>query len=125
MAHIQPTAFLSAAEVWRKWRGAADALVPSTPPPIAIDQVERRRIGRLHQARGMVQVFAAEQTSISEAMSYVVTAEQPGKVEQVRLVLTNMASDRRHAGNILEQIKITERAVAQLWLIRMQQEPAS
>jgi hypothetical protein len=70
----------------------------------------------------MVQAFAAEQVSIAEAMSYIVTAEQPLKVEQVRLVLTNMAGDRRHASNILEQIKITERAIAQLWLIRMQQE---
>jgi hypothetical protein len=33
-----------------------------------------------------------------------------------------MAGDRRHAGDIMGQIKIAERAMTQLWLIRMQQE---
>lgn len=121
-ARIQPPAHQSAAELWRKWRLAADALVPSTPPPIPLDQLDRRRSGRLSQARGMVQAFAAEQTSIAEAMAYVVTAEQPAQVDKIRLVLTNMATDRRHATNVLEQIKIAERAITQLWMIRMQQE---
>ncbi len=121
-ARIQPPAHQSAAELWRKWRLAADALVPSTPPPIPLDQLDRRRSGRLSQARGMVQAFAAEQTSIAEAMAYVVTAEQPAQVDKIRLVLTNMATDRRHATNVLEQIKIAERAITQLWMIRLQQE---
>jgi hypothetical protein len=122
---VQPAAALSAAEVWRKWRSAAETLVPSSAPPIPIDQLERRRLGRRSQARGMVQEFAAEQTSVAELMSYVVACEQPAQAEQIRLVLTNMASDRRHGTSVLEQIKITERAISQLWLIRMQQEPAS
>jgi hypothetical protein len=119
---IQPAAAQSAAEVWRKWRSAADTLVPSSPPPIPVDQLERRRLGRRSQARGMVQEFAAEQTSLAEVMSYVVSCERPEKVEQIKLILTNMASDRRHAKSVLEQIKITERSISQLWLIRMQQE---
>ena len=125
LVKVQPAAHGSAAEVWRRWRSMADTMVPSSPPPIPIDQLERRRLGRLSQARGMVQAFAAEQTSIAEAMSYIVTCEQPAEAERVRLVLSNLASDRRHAGNVLEQIKVAERAISQLWLIRMQQEPAS
>jgi hypothetical protein len=125
LTKFQPPAFGSAAEVWRKWRLAADALVPSTPPPIPLDQLDRRRSGRLSQSRGMVQAFAAEQTSIAEAMAYVVTAEQPVQVEKIRLVLTNMAADRRHATSVLEQIKVAERAITQLWMIRMQQEAGS
>jgi hypothetical protein len=73
----------------------------------------------------MVQAFAAEQTSVAEAMSYIVACEQPGDIERIRLVLSTLAADRRHAVNVLEQIKVAERAIAQLWLIRMQQEPAS
>ncbi len=122
---VQPPAYSSAVEVWRKWRSAADRLVPSSPPPMTLDQIDRRRLSRQSQARGMVQAFAAEQASVAEIMGYVVACEVPTHIEQVRLVMTTMAADRRRAGNVLEQVKVSERAISQLWLIRFQQEPAS
>lgn len=125
VVRVQPAASDSAAEVWRRWRALADKVAPSSAPPLSLDQIERRRVSRKSQARGMVQAFVAEQASIAEMMSYVVVCEQPGQMEQVRLVLSTLASDRRHATNVLEQIKVAERAMAQLWLIRFQQEPAS
>ncbi|MBX3377484.1 MAG: hypothetical protein KF678_10835 [Phycisphaeraceae bacterium] len=124
-ARVQPAAHASAAEVYRRWRAMADKLAPSTPPPISLDQIERRRVSRQSQARGMVQAFAAEQASIVEIMSYTITCEQPASADQVRLILSNMAADRRRAAHVLEQIKIAERAIGQLWLVRFKQEPAT
>jgi hypothetical protein len=119
-----PAAAASAAQVWQKWRGAADAIVPTTPPPIPLDQIDRRRSGRISQARGMVQAFSAEQSSLCEVMAYVINAEQPSRADQIRTILDRLADDRRHAAGILEQINAAERAAVQLWLVRFQEDPA-
>lgn len=120
----QPPAHASAAMVWARWRAAADTLVPTSPPPMRLDQIERRRHGRVSQARGMVQLFAAEQTSICEVMAYVVAVELPAEGVRVKEVLDRLATDRRKAAGVLEQINATERAMIELWLIRMQEDPA-
>jgi hypothetical protein len=121
----QPPAATSATQVWQAWRKAAESTVPTTAPPMTLDQIDRRRAGRLSQARGMIQAFAAEEASICEVMSYIVNTERPAQSEQVKLVLSQMADDRRRSNGILEQIRATERAMTQLWLIRMEEGPAS
>ncbi len=119
----QPHAHLSAAQVWQSWRAAADAVVPTSPPPMPLDQIDRRRAGRLAQASGMVQRFAAEQAGICELMAYVIHAEQPARAEQIRLILTQFTDERRRAPSILQQLNAAERAMTQLWLIRFKEEP--
>jgi hypothetical protein len=123
-AQQQPPAAASAAQVWQRWRSAADAIVPTSPPPVPLDQMDRRRAGRIGQARGMVQAFSAQQTSLCEIMAYVINAEQPARAEQIKGVLDRLATDRRQATSILEQLNATERAIVQLWLIRFQEDPA-
>jgi hypothetical protein len=117
----QPAAAESAALLYRATRAAAEAMVPTIAPPLTLEQIDRRRSGRLGQARGMVQAFAAEEVSIAELLAYIATVEQPARVQDVRLVLSDLAAERRRARHILRQINAAERAMVQLWLIRMQQ----
>lgn len=121
----QPPAEASASQLWTIWRGAADKVVPIGPPPIRLDQIERRRSGRLSQARGLVQQFGAEQSSLCEVMAYVIASEAPGRTDDVRAILVQLAEDRRRAQSILDQLNAAERAMVRLWLIRLgpAQEP--
>ncbi len=121
----QPPAERSAAMAWQRWRMSADAIVPTAPPPIPLDQIDRRRNGRLSQAHGMVQAFAAEEASICEVVAYIVNAEQPAKADQVKLVLSQLGEDRRRATSVLHQINVSERAMTQLWLLRFKEDLAS
>jgi hypothetical protein len=123
-SNAQPAAYISAAQVWQRWRNSAGSVVPTAPPPLLVEQIERRLAGRLSQASGMIQVFAAYQVSIAEVMAYVVSAEHPSKAEDVGLILSQMSDDRRRASTIPQQIKATERAIVQLWMIRFEESPA-
>ncbi len=117
----QPAGAVSAGQLWRTWRAAADGAVPSIAAPIGLDQLERRRSGRQGQAVGLIQQFAAEQASLTELLSYLVASEQGSRVEDVRLVLADFASERRRARHIFRQMNAAERAMTQLWLIRFNQ----
>jgi hypothetical protein len=118
---IQPSAGDSAASLYRTLRASADTLVPTVAAPYTLEQIDRRRAGRIGQARGLVQAFAAEEVSIAEVMAYLATVEQPARAADVRLVTTQLVAERRRAEHVLGQIKATERAIVQLWLIRMNQ----
>jgi hypothetical protein len=117
----QPAGAVSAGQLWRAWRASADTAVPSMSAPLALEQIERRRSGRQGQAQGMVQEFAAEQVSLAELLAYLVAAEQPGRMDDIRLVLSDMNSERRRAKHISRQLNAAERAMSQLWLIRFNQ----
>jgi hypothetical protein len=121
----QPPAHTSAAQVWQRWRTAAESVIPTAPPPVPLDQIDRRRDGRLSQARGMVQRFAAEEASIAELMAYIIHAEEPARSEQINLIMSQFADERRHATSILHQLSAAERAMVQLWLVRFKEDPAS
>jgi hypothetical protein len=120
-----PDPYRSAAAVWSAWRSVAEPLVPSVAPPLPLSQIDRRRTGRLAQARGPLQLFAAEQASICEVMAYIVTCERPGRSQEVRDTILRLASERRSAGQIFEQMIAAERAMLELWLIRLFEEDPS
>jgi hypothetical protein len=101
-------------------------MVPSSAAALRLDQVERRRAGRLSLARGPVEAFAAEQASLCELMGYVLACEKPSQAEPARRIVEQLIADRREARDILEQLKAAERAMLRLWLMRLEQpeEPA-
>lgn len=101
---------------WLKW---AQALNPSGNTPVTLDQVQRRIGGRSRLASGMIQAFAAEQVDTAELMAFVVAAEQPGSSASVAAVLDRLGKARRSADHIFAQILGTERAMAELWALRL------
>lgn len=111
----------AAAAMWRLWRDAAEAASPNEYAPFSLGVIDRRREGRVTLASGPIQRFAADQTGTAELTAYVVTGERPAAASAVRLVMSEMAQDRRKAGHIFGQLAAAERAILRLWLVRFQE----
>lgn len=103
-----------------RWQGSASAAIPSGREPFSPDQVARRYGARAALADGMVQRFAADQAALCEYVAYVVATEQPAQSAVVAEVLDRLGETRRRARTILEQTHAVERAMAELWLIRLE-----
>lgn len=109
----------AAAKLHAHWRTIADGAVPSSNPPITIDQIERNHAARIGVASGPVQRFAVEQLAACELMAYTVAAERRHRTEDIRDLLDDLAAQRREARHILQQIRDVEHTMARLWSIRM------
>lgn len=117
---------VSAARMWTMWRDAIrPGFVPQTSiAGLSLDAIERQRAGRLAIARGLVQVFAAQQVSVCELMAVVVAQERPDAAEEIVGILETLAIQRRSATSILKQIQDVEAAMLRLWLVRLGEAPA-
>lgn len=113
-----------AESLWLSLRAEAQRHSPNPRAPIRLDDIDRRRDGRLTVASGPVQVFAAEQVACVEAMAYVVTGESPGRAAAAKKVIEDMSDQRRRAKSIFEQVLATERAMMRLWMLRFGEEEA-
>lgn len=104
--------------IWDDRIQTAERLIPSHSSTRTLDQIRRRRIARVSTVSGAAQLFAAEQTSLVELMTYIISAQEPEHADAAALVNADMAAQRRKAKTVFEQINLTERAFLRLWLIR-------
>lgn len=102
------------------WDRLARSLTPSGREPLRLDQVERRAEARAKNARGIVQQFAADQVTLAETMAYAISCERPARSGDVARVLDDLAASRRTAEHVMTQIRDTERAMLELWIIRLE-----
>lgn len=109
----------SVSELYKNWEQAADSHADDVAMSKRLEDLRKRRIGRVTLADGIIARFAAEQVSLVEAMGIVIESERPNAASQVEAVLWEMTSDRRTASNIIEQIVIVETAAVKLWQIRL------
>lgn len=114
----QVTPDRAAARLWSRWRREASTPTFGPRPAMSLEQIDLRRSGRLRVAEGLVQAFAAEQASLAEVLGYLVSVERPGASDRATVVLADLASERRLARDIVEQVSAGERAIARLWLLR-------
>lgn len=105
--------------LYTAWRAEAAGHVPNTGAPVRLDQLDRRRAGRLAAAVGPIQQFAGEQASAAEALAYIVSGEQPARAAEVSEIISVMQRERRAASHVFEQTKCTQRAILRLWAIRI------
>jgi hypothetical protein len=89
---------------------------------LEVESVLARHASRLGLAEGPVQTFAAEQITAFELMSIAVASERLDQTVAVQALLAQVRTERSHAGDIVEQIVIVERAFVALWAIRLGQE---
>lgn len=108
----------AARALWSSWRTEAGRIIGTPRTGRTLEVIDRRRSGRLSLASGPVQRFAAEQSSIAEVMGYVVASERPSRAPDISAALDRLASERRVASSVFEQIEATERAMLALWMIR-------
>lgn len=118
-ARTAPPAEQSAAMLWRQWRDRVDGSGAPSLGGLTLDEAERRRTGRVALARGRVQVFAAQQASLCELMALVIAAERPAAAARVEQTLDLWHDRRAAATHVLGQVQVTERAMSELWLIRV------
>ncbi len=102
---------------WQRW---AEAMTPGGRAPLTLDQIQRRHAGRAGLSEGLVQSFAAEQVTTAELMAYVIAGERPDSADQVRAVLDRLTKARRQAEHVFGQILAAERAMTELWMIRLE-----
>lgn len=102
------------------WDRLARSLVPSGREPMRLDQVERRAEARAKNAIGIVQKFAADQATLAETMAYAVACERPSRTPEIARVLDDLSNRRRTAEHVLTQLREGERAMLELWIIRLE-----
>ncbi|HPO92198.1 MAG TPA: hypothetical protein PL072_01895 [Phycisphaerales bacterium] len=103
-----------------RWRQQAERSAFNPSWSMTLDQLDRRADSRRSLAVGPVQAFAAEQTSLVEAMAYVVSAERTSRSRSAAAALDELAQSRRTASHVYEQLYAAERAAARLWLLRLE-----
>lgn len=106
----------------KRWREQAEKSAFNPTWPLTLQQINRRAQGRRSLAVGPVQVFAAEQTSLAETMAYAVSAERSGRSVTAQQIMSELAQSRRSASHVYEQILASERAIARLWRLRLQEQ---
>jgi len=91
----------------------------------SLEQVAKRSAQRRAQALGPIQSFAAEQAGLAEWLAYLVAAERPERETAAVEVIDQAATQRRKARHVFAQIWAAERAMARLWLLRLDMEGPS
>ena len=111
-------AFRAAVAKWSVWRELAlGSRQPGTSA--AVQGLQAKRDLRLSLARGRMQRFVAMQTSLAELMERVIADQRPSSRERLRAPLEHAAKSAGRATGVFEQIVIWERAIAELWTIRL------
>lgn len=106
-------------------RNEAASLPISHATRFNLPLIERRSEQRRVQAIGPVQGFSAEQAALAETMGALLAAERPEREAPVAEILEEMAAQRRKARHVFGQIWAAERAIARLWLLRLNTEGAA
>lgn len=102
------------------WDRLARSLTATGREPLRLDQVERRAEARAKNANGIVQKFAADQVTLAETMAYAIACERPARSGEVARVLDELSTRRRTAGHVMTQLRDGERAMLELWMIRLE-----
>jgi hypothetical protein len=90
-----------------------------------LSAIDRRAEQRRAQAIGPVQAFSAEQVALAETMGALLAAERPDREAAVATILDELAAQRRRARHVFGQIWAAERAIARLWMLRLNTEGAA
>lgn len=117
VADVEP-----ASALYQHVRGQIDPLAGARPGELSLDSIERRRVARLAIARGPMQRFAADQTSIAElrALSTIVT--RPARADAAQEIITQLDRQRRDDRSILDQLVRTESAIIRLWILVLEDD---
>lgn len=102
------------------WDRLARSLTASGREPLRLDQVERRAEARAKNASGIVQKFAADQVTLAETMAYAIACERPARSGDIAKVLDELSTRRRTAEHVMTQLRDSERAMLELWIIRLE-----
>lgn len=110
-------------ELLEKHRADARRHEPNPRAPVTIREIERRLAGRRLLAQGPIQAFAADQAAITELLAYTVSAERPARADRVLRITRDAEHARQTSSHVFQQILAAERAMLELWLVRLGELP--
>lgn len=103
---------------WTRLRAEAQRSVRPDALPLTLTGIEHARSERLRVARGVVQIFQAQQLAVLDTLAYIVAAENPDKQSATMELLTRIDAKRGSSPHILQQILAVERGITELWIMR-------
>ena len=86
---------------------------------LASERVGLRHARRTSISRGPIQRFHAHQLSAMELFAYTVASERPSAEARIRAIVDRLNRERAGSTHIFFQVVSTERALAQLWAVRL------
>lgn len=101
------------------WRIACEDLVRPRTYPDSLASIDADLAGRLRVAEGAIQRAVAEECAIVRLMAIVVVCERPERTAEVESVVAQAAIQVSQAPNVMDQILVCERSLAELWAIRL------
>ncbi len=111
-------AHIASDALFREWRDRAAMLSPNSRAPVSLEEIERRHVARQRLAVGPLQRFVGDQSSIAEAMAFVISAERPSRAAAVANVMEQLGAVRGGANSIVDQSVAAEQAMLALWALR-------
>ncbi|RMH10454.1 MAG: hypothetical protein D6695_11370, partial [Planctomycetota bacterium] len=117
-----PPAARSAGLLRTRWDRIGERSVPTPAFDLNPAEIQRHYTARKALARGLVQHFVVEQRALAETMAYVIAAERPDAVASIHDVLDRLERDLQAAVHVFQQVALGERAMLELWQIRLGSE---
>jgi len=87
--------------------------------------IRARLLVRLRSAAGPMQRFAAYQSAGFEVLAFQIADEHPALKSRVDRVLNESVSQQLEGKDVIDQIMLIERSMAELWLIVLESEGVS
>jgi hypothetical protein len=101
----------------------AEFAAPPEPAPADLPNIQRRHNTRLSLADGPIQNFIACQLTILDVTVYAAVAEQPVVRARALEIMRQHAAVRSRLGTALEQSLDIERAILEIWRLRLGADP--
>jgi hypothetical protein len=101
----------------------AELAAPVEPTPADLPTLQRRHNSRLSLADGPIQSFVVQQLAILDVTAYLIVAERPKLRDRAIEIMREHSQARVHSANVLEQALDVERALLELWRLRLGLDP--
>lgn len=101
----------------------AEFAAPAEPAPADLPSLQRRHNTRVALSDGPIQMFVAYQLAILDLTTYLTVAEQPMLRARAMEIMREHAATRMRMRDALEQALDVERAVLDVWRLRLGLDP--
>lgn len=101
------------------WRDACEDLARPRNYPETIAAVERGLSASLRVAEGPIQRAVAHTHAVTRLMAMAIASERPGEIERVNGIVSRVKTEISVASNAIDQLRACERAMAELWEVRL------
>ncbi len=113
---------VGAQSCYEGWIMRGRPMMPILPVPAPLHDIERRLETRKYFQRDPVGAFGAVQQGVLEVMIYVTCAERPTTAPELLQLLDDLNDETAGANTSIEQRILTERAILQVWMMRIRFE---